>query len=127
MDAELERLFAPALVIVGLSHLLYPRRWADLFLAVKASGYGSLLVGTFTLPVGLLTIIGHNKWDLDWPVGITLLGWGMTIKAAIYLLVPHSFERVIAHGPEKSHQGFRVVGAVAAVYGGILTWRVFLA
>ena len=40
---------------------------------VISTGYISMLMG-------LVTVILHNIWVFDWPVLITILGWGTMIK-----------------------------------------------
>lgn len=36
--------------------------------------------GYVTMLLGLVTVILHNVWVWDWPVVITILGWGTLLK-----------------------------------------------
>ena len=76
-----------------------------------------------TLPLGLVLVVGHNVWAWDWPVFLTVAGWAMTIKSALYLLVPQAVERMLQKQMAKSLTNFRIAGAVMAVVGGVLTWQ----
>ena len=57
--------FALTLVIIGLSHAARPRLWADFFNAMKRNGYAPLIIGMYTLPTGLVFLLGHNIWAWD--------------------------------------------------------------
>lgn len=48
---------------------------------VISTGYISFLMG-------LVTVILHNVWILDWPVAITILGWSTLIKGIIKIGFP---------------------------------------
>ena len=88
MAPYIDAWFALSLVIIGLSHAAQPRLWADFFNAMKRTGFAPLIIGMYTLPTGLVILLGHNIWAWDWPVFVTIAGWGMTIKATIYLHLP---------------------------------------
>ena len=69
----------------------------------------------YTLPTGLVILLGHNVWAWDWPVltSTRSLGRGMTIKATIFLLFPAADNRMIGNADrwQKAFSGFRIVGA----------------
>ncbi len=119
--------FALSLVIVGLSHTARPRLWADFFNAMKRTGYAPLIIGMYTLPTGLVILLGHNIWAWDWPVFVTIAGWGMAIKATLYLIFPTLPNRMIDNADrwQEAYSVFRVVGAVMSVLGVVLSWDVF--
>lgn len=124
IETLIERFYAPMLVIVGLSHVLHPRPWAELFAALKRTGFAGLTIGMFTLPMGLFMVAGHNRWEWGWPVVITVFGWGSVFKGTLYLLWPARADRMIAFA-ERRVQSFRIAGLVMAVLGAWLTWRAF--
>jgi hypothetical protein len=81
----------------------------------------------YTLPTGLIIVLGHNHWAWDWPLFVTIAGGGMTIKATVYLLFPAAPNRMIANADrwQNAFGCFRVVGAVMSVLGVVLTWQAF--
>ena len=68
MARYIDAWFGLSLVIVGLSHAAQPRLWAEFFNAMKRTGYAPLIIGMYTLPTGLVILLGHNNWAWDWPV-----------------------------------------------------------
>ena len=94
---------------------------------MKRTGYAPVIIGMETLPTGLVILLGHNIWAWDWPVFVTIAGWGMTIKATLYLIFPTLPNRMIENADrwQKSYSVFRVVGAVMSVLGVVLTWHAF--
>jgi uncharacterized protein YjeT (DUF2065 family) len=119
--------FALTLVIIGLSHAAQPRLWADFFVMLKRTGFAPLIIGMYYLPTGLVILLGHNLWVWDWPVFVTIFGWGMTIKATIYLIFPAVPNRMIGNADrwQVAFSAFRVVGIVMSVLGAVLTWHAF--
>ena len=100
----IEWFVALVLLIVGLSHLTAPREWAALFTALLEQPWGTLIVGMWTLPFGVVLIVGHNIWRPDLGLVVTLLGWAWTIKGSFYLVMPDVPRRLVsglAHGAVK--------------------------
>ena len=127
MAWQVQVAYAAAMLIFGVSHAVQPRLWADFFLAMKRTGFASLIIGMYTVPFALVIVIGHNRWNWDWPLFITISGWGMMIKSIVYLVLPKLSERIIINpGRFGTHCGlFRVAGAFMVVVGGILSWNAF--
>jgi hypothetical protein len=40
----------------------------------------TVATGYITMLLGLATVVAHNVWVWDWPVVITILGWGTLLK-----------------------------------------------
>jgi general stress protein CsbA len=71
METVVERVFAPAWLVFGISHALHPKLFAELFAEIRRSRFAGLIIGAYTLPAGLLLIVCHNVWVWDWPVLVT--------------------------------------------------------
>ena len=125
METVIQEIFSPVWLILGISRAVHSRLWLDLISEVRKSRFAGFFMGVFALPVGLLLIVGHNNWVLDWPVFITVVGWGMAIKGTIYLLVPNAAEAVIERAG-KSKRVLQVSGIVMAAFGAVLTWQAFV-
>lgn len=125
MDIVLDRFVSPWFLIVGLSYATQPKLWVNFFQNLRRSGVAAAIIPIYTLPLGLILIVGHNRWVWGWPLLLTVVSWSMTTKCVIYLLYPPAAERamVIACDFER---GFRVVGIVVAILGGIMTWSAYL-
>jgi len=118
-----EAVMAPALMLIGLSHLVQPQLWVRFFEVVKQTGVAGLIIPICTLPFGLVLVVGHNLWVWDWPLFLTIAGWGITIKCTLYLLVPGLADWVLARNVAKSPRSYRTSGAIMALLGGIVTWQ----
>ena len=95
LSVFIARFFSVSILVVGLSHALQANYWRDYFLFLKKTGVAGIIIAMYTFPLGLLIVIGHNKWVFDLPVIITILGWGMTLKGIAYALFPKKAETLI--------------------------------
>ena len=118
------RFFSVSLFLVGVSHLAQPRLWRDFFIKIKETGVAGIIIAMYTLPQGLLIILGHNVWVFDIPVIITICGWGMTIKSITYLLLPGRADSVIPVGPA-AHRKYAWGGALMIPVSLVLIWHSF--
>lgn len=118
------RFFSVSLLIVGVSHLVQSRLWRDFFLRIKDTGVAGIIIAMYTLPQGLLIVLGHNIWVMDIPVIITICGWGMTIKSILYAVVPGRAEAVIPTGAN-AHRKYALGGALMIPVSLLLIWHSF--
>jgi len=118
------RFFSVSLFLVGVSHLAQPRLWRDFFIKIKETGVAGIIIAMYTLPQGLLIILGHNIWVLDIPVIITICGWGMTIKSVTYAVLPGRAESVIPSGAD-AHRKYAWGGALMIPVSLLLIWHSF--
>jgi len=114
---------APAFLLMGLSHLLQPQLWVRFFAAVRQTGLAAVIIPMYTLPFALVLIAGHNVWEWDWPLFLTIAGWGMTIKCVLYLLVPGFTDRVLVTNMAKSARNYQIAGAIMTFFGAVVTWQ----
>ena len=49
--------------------------------------------GYITLLMGLVTVILHNIWTLNWKIAITILGWSTLIKGIIKVGFPEEIHK----------------------------------
>jgi uncharacterized protein YjeT (DUF2065 family) len=124
MELYTERFVALSLVAVGLSHVLQPARWVELFDDLLRLPYAALVIGTLTLPLGLFVVLTHNVWVADWPVVVTVCGWGWTAKATLYMLRPR-VTAVVTGQRLCTPRTIFAAGALFAVLGAGVTWHAF--
>jgi hypothetical protein len=72
----IQRVVAPGFLLMGLSHLLQPRLSVRFFELVRQTGAAGMIIPMYTLPLGLVLIVGHNRWVWDWPVFLTMPAGG---------------------------------------------------
>lgn len=115
------------LLVMGLSHALQPRAWAELFVRVVEQGRpGALLVGGLHLLFGAIIVAGHPVWG-GVPILLTILGWGWTLKGALYLCLPEVGLRSMARVDPEKPRGFVVAGLMMIAVGIVIGWSRFFA
>ncbi len=108
--------------VIGLSHIVQPRAWVELFIHWREKGnvgvfYTALLHFTF----GALVVAFHNVWR-GIPLMVTLLGWGWTIKGLLYLTYPkHGMRMLQRVSLERAHE-FVVAGIVLLLVAILITY-----
>jgi uncharacterized protein YjeT (DUF2065 family) len=124
--AKIELFTAALLMLVGLSHIIHPRLWSQLFIDLLRLPYAGLYIGTLTLPLGLFIAVFHQVWVWDIPVIVTVVGCAWTIKGSLYLLYPAMVQRVAARHIERpSH--FAWAGLMLGLVGAVVLADVILA
>src|SRR5258705_4613268 len=94
VEILIEKIFGFAFLLVGLSHLLQPMPWVEFFAWLRSKSFGAFIVVIYTLPIAVVIVAFHNNWELKPGLFITLAGWIMLGKSAIYSVYPYSFNHV---------------------------------
>lgn len=74
--------------------------------------------GYITLLMGLVTVILHNVWVMDWRVAITILGWSTLLKGIIKI----GFPELIHQRAQAFRQRQLLSAGLLIVLGGWLVW-----
>lgn len=75
-------------LVIGLSHVLRPRAWADFFAWLSGRGEAGVFANAFlSLGFGSIIVAFHNVWS-GIPLVLTLIGWAQVAKALIYFTFP---------------------------------------
>ncbi len=118
---EVERIIAIVvshlMFIVGLSELIHAKTWATYLEELFDTGHSAIVFVPFWLLFGLVIVNGHNIWVMGPPVIITILGWIMVIKCALYLLVPQAMLGLAKKMRPAYTTLFRISGAGQIILG----------
>jgi hypothetical protein len=119
MDIAIEKLVAISFFVIGVSHILQPRAWVEFFIRFRDKGtVGSLQLGLFHLPLGLLIVSFHNIWH-GLPIVVTIIGWGQLLKSFLYLTYPkHGLKMLSTISIERSWH-FIAAGIFSLVISGL--------
>ena len=52
------------------------------------------IAGVIAMIIGILIVISHNFWTLDWRVIITIIGWTSLIKGTIRVVIPQYVDAI---------------------------------
>ncbi|MDR6754869.1 hypothetical protein J2Y48_000142 [Mycoplana sp. BE70] len=84
----LARLVGPTLIVVALGMLVNIGMYEKMIVDALHFGILLYLSGLLSMLAGLAIVNLHNKWQMDWRVVITILGWLMTVGGIIRIALP---------------------------------------
>ena len=90
------------LSLMGISHVLHHRAWAEFFITLREMGYGGVFVhGFLSLGFGSMILAFHRVWSGE-PMALTILGVLYLVKTVQCFLLPEvsmrSLNRVTLEG-----------------------------
>jgi hypothetical protein len=125
MERSVEILAVVLLGVIGLSHVVQPRAWADFFIFIRGKReVAAFIDGFLHLPVAALIIGFHNVWS-GIPAILTLLGWALLIKSLLRFCLPAHGLRMMAHVSVERAWEFQVAGAGLLFLAGLLGYGVY--
>ena len=96
MELAVTKLTIICFFVIGVSHIVQSRVWAQFFIDLHRKGeVGSLLNALLHFPLGVLIVSFHNVWH-GLPVVLTLIGWGLVLKSFIYFVFPRYGLKMLA-------------------------------
>ena len=97
---------------LGLSHIVQPRAWAELFLLLKSQGKaGVFLDGFINLLLGAIIVSFHNVWH-GLAMVVTIIGWGQVIKGLRILVLKNHLNQIERRISLERAWMFRPAGAM---------------
>ncbi len=113
-------------LVIGLSHVVQHRAWAEFFILLHRQGRpGAFANGFLSLLMGTLIVAFHNVWS-GIPVVLTVLGWSFVLKAAVVFVVPNWGLRSIGRVRRENSRMFMIPGVlliIGAVALGYSVWQ----
>jgi len=122
VEVAIEKLVALCCFVIGLSHIVQPRVWAEIFIDWRQKGNaGVFYTALLHFTLGALIVAFHNVWH-GIPMVVTLLGWGWTIKGALYLVYPKHGMRMLERVKVERAWEFIVAGVVLLGLSALITY-----
>ncbi|HYH81907.1 MAG TPA: hypothetical protein VEX86_19020 [Longimicrobium sp.] len=123
MQRAIEAFAAINFLVIGLSHIVQPRAWAEFFIWLRAKGAaGSFVNGFLSLSLGALVVGFHNVWT-GIPVVLTVIGWGQLLKAVIAFIFPKVGLKSMARVTLENARMFVFPGVLFVLIGGLLVFH----
>lgn len=119
----LARLLAPIMLIAGLGVLFNGASMKEM-MDEMAKGKQQLLLfvsGFFTLVCGMLMVMSHNIWTLNWSLIITIVSWLLVVKGASLVLFPR-LSIMVASASKKMGWMVPVAGTLILILGLVLAY-----
>lgn len=105
------------LLVLGLSHIVAHRAWAEFFIWLHDQGRaGALANGFLSLFPGTIIVAFHSVWS-GFGLWLTLLGWAWVVKGTITFLWPPWGLRSMARVTLQNSRMFIVPGVAFVVAG----------
>ncbi len=125
MERSVEVLAVILFGILGLSHILRPRAWAEFFILIRGKGEaGAFVDGFLNLPLGGIIVGFHHSWS-GIPLVLTLVGWGLLIKSLIRFCAPKHALRMMARVSVERSWEFQVAGVGLVTLAGRLGYGIY--
>ena len=115
------------MLVVGLSLTFQARHWLQFTKDVMEAPYKFFSASLLMVAIGSAIVATHNEWSLSWNLAITIYGWALLLKGATLLIFPKFVEWFTGCSDGFFIVWTRVGGAILAVVGAILSYRVWLA
>lgn len=126
MERSVEVLVVILSGVIGLSHILQPKAWAEFFILVRGKGEaGAFVDGFLNLSVAGVIISFHNVWS-GIPVVLTLLGWCLLFKSLMRFCAPKAALSMLARVSVERAWEFQVAGAGLVVLAGLLGYGIYV-
>ncbi len=126
MEQAIQTFAAINFLVIGLSHVVQHRAWAEFFMLLHRQGRpGAFANGFLSLITGTLIVAFHNVWS-GIPVVLTVLGWSFVLKAAVIFVVPDWGLRSIGRVRRDNSRMFMIPGVlliIGAVALGYSVWQ----
>jgi hypothetical protein len=125
MERSVDVLAAILFGVLGLSHILQPRAWAEFFILLRGKGEaGAFVDGFLNLPLGGVIVGFHDTWS-GIPLVLTLVGWALLIKGTIRFCAPKLALRIMARVSLERSWEFQVAGAGLVALASLLGYAVY--
>ena len=127
LERSVEILMVIQLGLIGASHVVHHRAWAEFFVWLRAKGdSGAFLNGFLSLATGSLIVGFHRVWS-GIPLVLTVFGILNLLKAANCFLLPASATRSMNRvAVERSHE-FIVAGVVSLALSRLVAFHLLRA
>ena len=111
------------LVIVSLATLIRHRQFKKIVHEFIAIPPLVALSGSLSLLLGLLILVPHHVWVLEWPVIITIVGWITLLQGGVRLFFPKNFVHFTKRLVDSN--GFLLCSWISLLIGLYLVWMGF--
>jgi len=81
------------LVLVSIAMLIQHQHHKRLLSEFYANHALVVFSGQIWVILGLVLIVGHNVWAMEWPVLITIVGWVLLLQGIYRIFAPALFSK----------------------------------
>ena len=90
----ISKFLGPIILALSISMIVNPKQLQETTRRFLADSPLVLISGVLAMTAGLSIVNTHNVWIMDWPLIITLFGWGLIVGGASRIMLPNIIEKV---------------------------------
>jgi hypothetical protein len=122
MELAVQKLAIINFFVIGLSHIVQPRVWAQFFIDIREKGAtGSFIAAFIHFPLGALIGAFHNVWQ-GLPMIFTLIGYGLVLKSLVYFVFPKRGLKSLSRTSIERSWEYVVAGVFSVGLSGLLAY-----
>ena len=126
MERAIELFALLNFVVMGLSHVLWPRAWVDFFILLRQKGHAGVFVhGFLSLGFGAMILAFHNVWS-GLPAILTIVGVAYMVKALVCFLLPQFALRSLQRVSHDRAWELVMAGVAFLAIGGSIGYTLWL-
>jgi uncharacterized protein YjeT (DUF2065 family) len=126
MELAIQKLAIVNFLVIGLSHIIQPRAWAQFFIDIREKGAtGSFIVAFIHFPLGALIVAFHNVWH-GLPMILTFIGYALVLKGLVYFIFPERGLKSLSRVSLEKSWEFVAGGVFSIGLSGLLTLMLIL-
>lgn len=122
MERAIEIFAVIQLTVIGLSHIVFHRAWAEFFVWLREKGNAGAFANGFTsLAFGSVVVAFHQVWS-GIPLVLTVFGLLNVVKAAQCFLLPAVALRSMQRVSLERSREFVVAGVMSLAVAGVTAY-----
>src|SRR3989344_4965302 len=116
----LAQIWGPVMLAVGIGMFVSRNYYIKLYRDIDKAPFAALIFGMAAMATGIAQVAAHNVWDTGPQIIISLLGWGLLLKGALFTAWP---DLVDLMGDWAVYSKLiPIAGAAVLVLGAYVTW-----
>lgn len=121
----LASLWGPVLLAVAVGVMLNRSYYAKIYRDLDKDVLAVLVFGMVGMIAGIAHVQFHNSWETLQQIVVSVLGWGLVIKSALFLAAPSFVDKT--GDMWAKYKLIPVAGILTLIVGGYLTWFAYFA
>jgi hypothetical protein len=121
----LASIWGPVILAVAVGIFTSRKYYVKIYRDLEKDSLAMLVFGMVAMTAGLIHVQIHSVWDTLPQILVSLLGWGILLKGAAFLVAPRFVD---ASGDWAANANLvNVAGGIALIMGGYLSWLAYFA
>ena len=87
------KILGPLYAIIGIGILLNMKTYLNVIEDFIKNAAIVYLCGVAVFVTGMIIVLNHNIWVINWPVVITIMGWMAILKGVFLIIFPNAMVR----------------------------------